>query len=94
MASVTRASALTELEEVAMDLSRIHRDLAELLAAEHQAKIHTWFNSNADYITQRDREADFNALSLTLDIIKLKGELAAQESRRAFLEFTVHWGTV
>lgn len=92
MPSVTRAVALDELETVATDIADLHLQVAELIAAEHEAKTTAWFNAESQYISERDRIADFNALSLSLDLIKLRGELSAAESRRSFLEFVVHWG--
>lgn len=92
MPSVTRAVALEQLEECAANISSLHQELAQLLAAEHTARVESWFAADSQYITERDRIAEYNTLSLTPEIIKLKGELAAHESRRAFLEFVIHWG--
>lgn len=92
MPSVTRAAALDELEKVASDIAALHLQLAETLVAEYEAKTTTWMASDAQYLSERDRQADFNALNLSLDIIRFKGELAAAESRRSFLEFVIHWG--
>lgn len=93
MPSVTRAVALDELESVAGEISSLHLQLAELLSAEHTAKVESWFAADSQYVTERDRIAEHNTLHLTPDIIQLRGQLAAQESRRTFLEFVVHWGT-
>lgn len=93
MPSVTRAIALDELEAVASEIASLHLQLAELLSAEHEAKTQSWFASDAQYITERDRIADLNSLNLSTDIIKLRGQLASEESRRSFLEFVIHWGT-
>lgn len=92
MPLATRAQALEELETVATDLANSHRGLAELLAAEHTARVQAWFQSDAQYVTERDRIAEFNTLHLTPEVIKLRGEIAALEARRAFLEFLIHWG--
>lgn len=92
MPSVTRAIALDELESVANDIASLHLQLAELLAADHEAKTQSWFASDAQYVSERDRVADLNSLGFSMDIIKLRGELAAAESRRSFLEFVIHWG--
>lgn len=92
MPSVTRAVALDELETVAGEISSIHLQLAELISAEHIARVESWFRADSQYVTERDRIAEYNTLYLTPDLIKLRGELAAAESRRAFLEFVVHWG--
>lgn len=89
---VTRAEALTELEGVAADISLLHRQIAELWRAEHEAKTRSWFDSDAQHIGTRDRISEFNALDISTELIVARGELAALESRRSFLEFTVHWG--
>lgn len=89
----TREAALAELEDVAQEISNLHLQLAELLHAEHNAKTRSWFDSNSQYVTERDRIAEFNALDLTLDIIKLRGELAAADSRRSFLTTLIQWST-
>lgn len=92
MPSVTRVAALDELETVAGEIASLHLQLAETLVAEHEAKVTSWFNSDAQYVTERDRIAEYNSLNLSLDTIRLRGELAAAESRRSFLEFVIHWG--
>lgn len=93
MASTTRVAALDELEVVAGEISALHGDLAQLLVAEHETKTQAWFGAHeSQFISERDRIADHASLSLTLDIIRARGELAAAESRRAYLEFVVHWG--
>ena len=93
MPLATRADALTELEQVAARLSEYHTQLADLQAVEHEQRVRTWFESDSQYVTERDRIAEFNTLHLTPEIIKIKGEIAALESRRSFLEFLIHWGT-
>lgn len=89
---IIRTEALAELELVAADISALHRQIAEVYRAEHEAKTRSWFDCDSKFITERDRVAEFNALDLSTDLIVMRGELAALESRRSFLEFTVHWG--
>lgn len=91
--TISRAEALEQLKVVAADLSSSHLQLAELLAAEHTARVESWFAADSQYVTERDRIAEHNTLHLTPDIIKLRGEIAALESRRSYLEFVIHWGT-
>lgn len=87
----TRGEALAKLSDISSSLATSHRELADLLSAEHNAKTRAWFEATSQYISERDRIADLNALDLSLDIIKLKGEIAALEAERSFLEFNVHW---
>lgn len=93
MPSVTRAAALDELEVVAGDISSLHLQIAEMIRAEHEAKTRSWFEAQSQYMTERDRIAEFNALDISTELMVARGELAALESRRSFLEFTIHWGT-
>jgi hypothetical protein len=88
----TRVEALEELNTLSLDIGETHIQLALLLHAEHEAKVRTWFESNSQYVTERDRIAEFNALDLTLDVIAMRGELAAKESRRSFLEYLIEHG--
>lgn len=92
MPLATRANALIELEQVAAQLSDLHRQLADLQSVEHSHRVQSWFDAESQYITERDRIAEFNTLHLTPEVIRLKGEIAALESRRGFLEFLIHWG--
>lgn len=92
MPTHTRAQALDELAVISEEIASLHLQLAELYQAEHRAKTESWFNSDAQYISERDRIADFNALNLTLDTMKLTGELRAAEARRDYYQMVIHWG--
>ncbi len=81
--------ALQRLGEVTEELQQLHRELASLLAAEKSARIAAWVESDETTVTARDRVADFNALNLTLDIIKIKGEIAAFEAEVRYLVIVV-----
>ncbi len=76
---------LARFGEVSAELQMAHRELATLLAAEHEAKVKSWFAANDDTIKGRDRVAEFNALDLTLDVIKLKGDIAALREEKDWL---------
>lgn len=76
---------LSRFAEVARELMSAHRELATLLAAEHEAKVTSWFEAQEDTLKARDRIADFNAMPLTLDIIKLKGEITALREEKDWL---------
>lgn len=94
MPTHTRAEALDELASVTKEIASLHLQLAELYQAEHRAKTESWFNSDAQYISERDRIADFNSLDLTTETMKLTGELRAAEALRDYLQLVVHWGQV
>jgi len=78
-------SVLSELEQVCDDLSQAHRELAEVEAAAAQARVNAWENSQESTVTGRGRDADILALPLTVDAIKLKGEIAALRERKHYL---------
>lgn len=82
---LTRPAALERLEAVSSELQILHRELATTLAAEKSAKVHAWAESNEPTLGARERIADFNALDLTLDVITLRGEIAANEAERGYL---------
>lgn len=92
MPTHTRSQALEELSVLAQEISSLHLELAELYAAEHRIKTESWFNSDAQYISERDRIADFNALDLTSETMKLTGQLRAAEAKRDYYQLVVHWG--
>lgn len=77
--------ALTRLQEVVFDLSSKHKELASLTAAEHAGKIQAWFGSDVSTLKERDQLAAFHAVDLTVDIIRLKGEIKSLEEERDFL---------
>ncbi len=79
------------LGKLTADLQEQRRQLALVLAAEHEAKIKSWMAADEGTLKGRDRIADFNSMHLTLDIIKLKGEIAALEDERTFLLELVHY---
>lgn len=85
----TRTERLQRLNQLAAELAQAHRELADLLATEHEAKVQSWFASDETTIQGRDRIASLNALHLSLDIIKQKGEIAAMMEERDNLRFQV-----
>ncbi len=89
----TRTGALEQLRKLSADLMQHRRELADVLAAEHESKIKSWMAADEGTLKGRDRIADFNSLHLTLDIIKLKGEIAALEDERTYLLEAVHYGS-
>lgn len=65
--------------------------LAELDAVAHRQRLESWFGHDSKYISERDRVAEFNTLDLSEDMIRLKGEIAADEDRRLFLCEVLKW---
>lgn len=88
----TRLAALTQLEQVSKDLAACHRELAQVLMAEKEGRVRTFMASNEGAVNARDRQADINVLDLSVDILKLKGEIAALEAERAFLVILIEHG--
>lgn len=77
----TREEALARHRAVTVELMDLHRELAQLLAAEKEAKVRAYAQAQG---TDKNREqtASFNALNLTTDIFKLKGEIEAWNALR------------
>lgn len=79
------------LLEVTIQLARKHVELADLTAAEKEGKVTGHFRAEEKSVSARDREAEFQVLNLTTDIIRLKGHIAALEVEHrtllAWLEF-------
>lgn len=78
-------AAWSSLAYTVGQLMQSRRELADLLAAEHEGKVEAWARSEATAINQRDREAAHVITPLTIEIIQLKGEVAAFEEERDFL---------
>lgn len=89
---LTRSAALSQLEYTTTELASSHRELAQLLAAEKEGKIRSWVASEESSVTSRDRWADHMVMDLTLDIIKLKGEINALEATRTYLVIVIEHG--
>lgn len=88
----SRSAALSNLETTTTELASSHRELAQLLAAEKEGKIRSWVASEDTSVTSRDRWADHMVMDLTLDIIKLKGEIAALEATKTYLMVAIEYG--
>lgn len=67
------------LLEVTDELARKHNELASLAAAEKEGKVTGYFRAEEKSVSARDREAEFQVLNVTTDIIRLKGQIAALE---------------
>lgn len=92
MPTHTRAQALDQLAILAEEIADLHVQLSEVLQAEHRARVTSWFNTDAQYVTERDRIAEYNSLNLSLDVMRLTGDLRAAEARRDYYQMVVHWG--
>lgn len=78
-APLTRLALLDVFRETTARLASNRLQLAELVAFEHEARTRAWFEHASNLISERDRVADFQTLDLHGDVIKLKGEIAADE---------------
>lgn len=89
---LTRSSALQQLESTTKELAACHRELAQVLMAEKEGRVRTYLESNETSVSGRDRQADYNVLSLSTDSLKLKGEIAALEAEVRYLIIVVEHG--
>lgn len=74
-----RAVLVNLFREATGRLASNRLQLAELVAIEHEARTRAWFEHPSDKISERDRVADFQTLDLASDVIRLKGEIGADE---------------
>lgn len=88
----TRAKTLAQLGEVTERLASNRLQLGDLESRAHRIRVESWMASDAEYISARDRAADFNAVDLTCDILTLKGEIAADVDLVRFYEDVLTWG--
>jgi hypothetical protein len=77
--TATHVSLLNQFRETTGRLASNRTQLADLVAVEHEAKTRAWFEHPSNLISERDRVADFQTLDLASDVIRLKGEIAADE---------------
>lgn len=74
----TRAD-FEEYETTCIELARKHRELGSLLAVEKEGRVTNYFLSEEKSVSGRDRDAEFQTLNLTTDIIRLRSDIAALE---------------
>lgn len=79
MPTETRAALLEVFRETTARLAGNRTQLAELVAVEHEQRTRAWFEHPSNLVSERDRVADFQVLDLAADVIRLKGEIAADE---------------
>jgi hypothetical protein len=75
----TRTALLELFRETTARLASNRLQLAELVAFEHEARTRAWFEHESSLVSERDRVADFQTLDLASDVIKLRGEIGADE---------------
>jgi len=78
-ADLTRSALLDLFRETTARLASNRTQLAELVAVEHENRTRAWFEHPSNLVSERDRVADFQVLDLAGDVIRLKGEIAADE---------------
>jgi hypothetical protein len=82
-------SARNRLDEVCAELISAHRQLAQLLQAEHEGRVRTRFQSQQSTLGGKDNDAAFQTLDLARDIILLKGDIAAYTEERDQLRYFI-----
>lgn len=87
----SRSEALVLLADLTPRLANLRLQLADTLIAEHTARTESWVMSDQQSVSGRDRVAEINSTSFTNDVMKLKGDIAALEDERDFLNLCVHW---
>jgi hypothetical protein len=76
---------MNDLADITVQLTRSHRELGELLAAEREGRIMAYQMTDETSVSAKDRAADVAVLPLSIDIIKLKCEIKALEVEWQFL---------
>ena len=90
---MTSPDVWDRLAVVNEDISIRHRELGELIAAETEGRVRAFESSHESTVTGRDRYASLLVLDLTVDIIKIKGEIRALENEQKYLLARVESGT-
>lgn len=80
------ADEFAHYDQVCSDLARKHRELGSMLAVEKEGRVTNYFLSDEKSVSGRDRDAEFQTLNLTTDIIRLKSDIAALEVFRDFYQ--------
>lgn len=76
---------LQELEEITTALAGLHKELAEIQAAETRGRLEHQQWSEEQTVTGRKQYADYQVVDLSVDRIKIQGEIAALRERKDFL---------
>lgn len=83
------SGCLARLSDVTEQLLYLHRETAELQAAERRTKTEAWFAANETSVTARDRVADISALDTTTEAMKVRAEIVALTEERDHLRLIV-----
>ena len=75
-----------DYRECVIELARKHRELGSLVAVEKEGRVTNYYLSDERSVSGRDRDAEFQTLNLTTDIIRLKADIAALETFKGFYE--------
>ncbi len=73
------------LADLVGELKALHGELAETVMAERRGRVEAYALSDETSVQARDREADSIVLDLSLDIIRLKADIAALTTEYTFL---------
>ena len=91
MAVPTRAEALESYGVLSVELAAVRREYAVVLYSEKETKVHAFAQAQGTD-KNRDHVANFNALPLTKDSMRLANEIAALEAERDFLQYAITYG--
>jgi hypothetical protein len=83
------SQVLSEHARISRELGDLHRELAECLVAERQAKFQAYQASSETSFAGRERTGELHSLPLTCDILRLKGEIAALTEEKEFLRLVL-----
>lgn len=73
------------LVDLTAELSTKQAELGDMLAVEREQRVRAWEDADTDKVTAADRYADAATLDLSMDIARLKGEIAGLRTEWEFL---------
>lgn len=76
---------LLRLRAVTAELSRLHKELAEVEVAKARARAESLTNTAAPNITTAKAEADIVALDFQIDALRLQADIAAHREEKDYL---------
>lgn len=78
-------STFDDLTATTRELAAKTRELGELVAAEKEGRVNGYFRSDESSVSAREKDADFQVLDLSTDIIRLKSDIAALDVEWKYL---------
>lgn len=84
-------SLFSRLETVSRELRGLYVEEAQAHTAERQQKSAAWMASQSSAASARDREADSAALSHTMELFTIRGDIRALEEERDHIMFTIQY---